>query len=331
MMSRLTLLRKLFYRNSGVPSSAFHIPVLCREAVDALVIDAEGCYVDGTVGGGGHAEEICSRLRGRGKIICLDADADALASARSRLQQFSERTTFIHTNFGVLAGALQRLHVSHINGLLLDLGVSSHQFDKADRGFSFRSDERLDMRMDRHQLETAWDLVNRTDEKALAALLWEFGEERESRRIARGIVAARPVDTTGDLRDVVERAVGGRYLTKSLARVFQALRIAVNRELDQLRDVLAQAMEFIAPKGRLVVISYHSLEDRIVKEFIRGQAAAPEDQRNPFARGPVAEGRLRMVTRKPVIPADKEIALNPRARSAKMRVAERTDVGTERK
>jgi 16S rRNA (cytosine1402-N4)-methyltransferase len=313
-----------------VSSDAFHIPVLCREAVDALVTDAEGCYVDGTVGGGGHAEEICARLRGRGKIVCLDADAAALASARIRLRQFSERTTFIHTNFGELAGALQRLNVSRINGLLLDLGVSSHQFDEADRGFSFRGDERLDMRMDQRQLETAWDLTNKTDEKALAGLLWEYGEERESRRIARGIVAARPVNTTGDLREVVERVVGGRYLTKSLARVFQALRIAVNRELDQLRDVLAQAVELIAPEGRLVVISYHSLEDRIVKEFIRRQAEVPEDQRNPFARGPAAEGRLRIVTRKPVIPGDEEIARNSRARSAKMRVAERTDVGTER-
>jgi 16S rRNA (cytosine1402-N4)-methyltransferase len=314
-----------------VPSDAFHIPVLCREAVDALVTDAEGWYVDGTVGGGGHAEEICARLRGRGKIICLDADADALASAQSRLQQFSERTTFIHTNFGELAGALQRLSVSRINGLLLDLGVSSHQFDVPDRGFSFRGDERLDMRMDQRQLQTAWDIVNRTDEKVLAGILWEFGEERESRRIARGVVAARPVDTTGDLRDAVERAVGGRFLTKSLARVFQALRIAVNKELDQLRNVLAQAVDLITPEGRLVVISYHSLEDRIVKEFIRRQAEVPEDQRNPFARGPAAEGRLRIVTRKAVVPTNEEIARNPRARSAKMRVAERTHVGTERK
>jgi 16S rRNA (cytosine1402-N4)-methyltransferase len=311
-------------------SDAFHIPVLCTEAVDALVVDAEGCYVDGTVGGGGHAEEICKRLRGDGNIICLDADAEALASARLRLQQYAERTTFLHTNFGELAGALQRLHVSLINGLLLDLGVSSHQFDEPERGFSFRGDERLDMRLDQRQLQTAWDIVNTADEKVLASLLWEFGEERQSRRIARHIIAARPVDTTGELRAVVEGAVGGRFLVKTLARVFQALRIAVNHELERLRGVLAQAVDVMAPGGRLVVISYHSLEDRIVKEFLRSESQAPMDARNPFARGAAPEGHLRLVTRKPVIPTDGEIARNPRARSAKMRIAERTDVGTKR-
>jgi 16S rRNA (cytosine1402-N4)-methyltransferase len=313
-----------------VPSDAFHIPVLCREAVDALVTNAEGCYVDGTVGGGGHAEEICARLHGRGNIICLDADADALASARSRLQQCAERTTFLHTNFGELAGALQRLGVSRIDGLLLDLGVSSYQFDVPERGFSFRGDERLDMRLDQRQQLTAWDVVNTAEEKSLATLLWEYGEERESRRIARRIVAARPVNTTGDLRAVVEHAVGARFLTKTLARVFQALRIAVNQELERLRTVLAQAVDLLAPGGRIVVISYHSLEDRIVKEFFRGESEMPAEQRNPFARGAAAEGRLHVVTRKPVVPNDEEMARNSRARSAKMRVAERTDVGTER-
>ena len=308
----------------------FHIPVLCREAVEALITDAEGCYVDGTVGGGGHAEQLCLRLRGRGRVICLDADAEALTSARMRLAPFAERTDFLQTNFAELTDALRRVHVTRIHGLLLDLGVSSHQFDIPERGFSFRGDQRLDMRLDRRQQTTAWDLVNDASEEALATLLWEFGEERESRRIARAIVAARPLDSTGDLRTIVERAVGGRYLVKSLARVFQALRIAVNHELDNLKSVLAQAIGLMVPRGRLVVISYHSLEDRIVKEMFRREAASAAEKDNPFARGPAAEGRLRLVTRKPVMPSEEEITENSRARSAKMRVAERTDVGTER-
>lgn len=309
---------------------AFHIPVLCREAVEALMTDPEGCYVDGTVGGGGHAEHICLRLGGGGRVVCLDADEEALASARTRLALFAERTVFVHANFAELAGALQHAHVARMHGLLLDLGVSSHQFDIPERGFSFRGDERLDMRLDQRQQTTAWDLVNTTAGEVLAGLLWEYGEERESRRIARRVVAARPVNTTGDLRAIVEHTVGGRYRTKSLARVFQALRIAVNHELDNLRSVLDQAVRFMVPGGRLVVISYHSLEDRIVKEVFRSETASPAEKNNPFARGPMAEGRLRLVTRKPVTPSEEETARNPRARSAKMRVAERTDVGTER-
>lgn len=309
---------------------AFHIPVLCREAVEALVTDPAGCYVDGTTGGGGHAEELCMRLSGPGRLVCLDADSEALASARTRLQPFAERTLFCQANFSELTAQLRRAEINRIHGYLLDLGVSSHQFDIPERGFSFRGDERLDMRLDQRQQATAWDIVNSADEATLATLLWKFGEERASRRIAHRIVAARPVDTTGDLRTIVEKAVGGRFLTKSLARVFQALRIAVNRELDNLRSTLAQAVTVLVPGGRIVVISYHSLEDRIVKEFFRGEADAPADQQNPFATGPRAEGRLRLITRKPVIPPDEEIARNPRARSAKMRVAERTDVGTER-
>jgi 16S rRNA (cytosine1402-N4)-methyltransferase len=163
------------------------------------------------------------------------------------LASFAERTEFLHTNFAELTDALRRVNVTRIHGLLLDLGVSSHQFDIPERGFSFRGDERLDMRLDRRQPTTAWDLVNNASEEALAELLWEFGEERASRRIARYIVTARPVDGTGDLRAIVERAVGGRYLVKSLARVFQALRIAVNHELDNLRRVLAQAIELLVP------------------------------------------------------------------------------------
>jgi 16S rRNA (cytosine1402-N4)-methyltransferase len=313
-----------------VSSDPFHIPVLLREAVDAILTDVEGCYVDGTVGGGGHTEELCMRLRGRGRIICLDADEEALSSARARLQQCAERVVFVRANFADVAAVLRAEKVSGIHGVLLDLGVSSHQFDVPERGFSFRGDERLDMRLDQRQQLTAWDLVNTAEEASLSRVLWEFGEEREARRIAHRIVAARPVQTTGDLRSIVELTVGGKYRVKSLARVFQALRIAVNGELENLRRALAAGTEALMPGGRLVVISYHSLEDRIVKEYIRSEAQAPVEQRDPFARGSAAEGRLRVVTRKPVVPGDEELQRNPRARSAKLRVAERTHVGTER-
>lgn len=270
------------------------------------------------------------RLRGSGRIVCFDADEAALIAARERLKRWAERIVFVHANVAELEGALRRMGLQRISGFLLDLGVSSYQLDTPTRGFSFRGDERLDMRLDQRQQTTAWDLVNRSDERELAGILRDFGEEREWRRIARHLVNARPVDTTGDLRAVVERAVGGRYLTKTLARVFQALRIAVNHELENLRSALAAGRDVLVPGGRLAVIAYHSLEDRIVKEFFRDEQQPPVEQRHPFVRGEAAEGRLRLLTRKPITPGEDEILRNPRARSAKMRVAERTNVGTER-
>jgi 16S rRNA (cytosine1402-N4)-methyltransferase len=313
-----------------VSSDLFHIPVLRREAVDAILTDAEGCYVDGTVGGGGHAEELCTRLRGRGRIICIDADEEALSSARKRLQQCAERVVFVRANFADVGAVLRAEQVVGINGFLLDLGVSSHQLDVPERGFSFRGDERLDMRLDQRRQWTAWDLVNTAEEAALSKVLWDYGEEREARRIARRIIAARPVNTTGDLRAIVEQTVNGKFRVKSLARVFQALRIAVNGELDNLRRALAAGTDALLPGGRLVVISYHSLEDRIVKEFFRSEAQTPVERRDPFARGVAAEGRLRLVTRKAVAAGEEELSQNPRARSAKLRVVERTHVGTDR-
>jgi 16S rRNA (cytosine1402-N4)-methyltransferase len=295
-----------------------------------LVTETGGLYVDGTVGGGGHAEEICKRLQGPGRLLCLDADDEALTSARTRLAPFAERTFFVQTNFRFLRNALSRADWTQIHGILLDLGVSSHQLDDPLRGFTFRGDERLDMRMDRRQELTAWELVNTRDEQTVAHLLWEYGEERHARRIARRLVARRPVDTTGALRDVVASAVGGQHLTKSLARVFQALRIAVNGELDSLRSVLADALDFIVPGGRIVVIAYHSLEDRIVKEFFRSESTVPIQRNIPWLPGQEPQPRLRVLTRKPIVPSGEETVQNPRARSAKLRAAERRDVGSQR-
>ena len=309
---------------------AYHIPVLCRDAADVLITGTGGMYVDGTVGGGGHAEEICKRLRGSGRLLCLDADEEALSSARMRLAPYAERTQFAQMNFRLLRNALAGTGWTQIHGILLDLGVSSHQLDAPEGGFTFRNDERLDMRMDRRQEVSAWDIVNTRDELALAKLFWEYGEERLSRRIARRLVTQRPVETTGALRNVVASVVKGPHVTKSLARVFQALRIAVNGELESLTSVLNDAMDLLVPGGRIVVISYHSLEDRIVKEFFRSESTVQVRRDIPLLPGQEPIPRLRVLTRKPIVPSPEETVQNPRARSAKMRAAERRDVGSQR-
>jgi 16S rRNA (cytosine1402-N4)-methyltransferase len=309
----------------------YHTPALCREAVDLLMTDAGGSYVDGTVGGGGHAQEICTRLRGPGRLLCLDADDEALTSARTRLAGFAERTFFVRTNFRFIREAIKTEGWSHTQGILLDLGVSSHQIDAVERGFTFRGDERLDMRMDRRQPLSAWDVVNTYDERALASIIYRYGEEQNARRIARSLVGRRPVETTGELRDVVAALTPERFLNKSLARVFQALRIEVNGELDSLRTVLADARDLLAPGGRIVVISYHSLEDRIVKDFFRSESTVAWNRDVPMMPGQEQEPLLQVLTRKPVVPSDQEISDNPRARSAKMRAAERRYVGTQGK
>lgn len=308
----------------------YHIPALCREAVDLLMTDPGGSYVDGTVGGGGHAWEICSRLQGPGRLLCLDADDEALASARERLAPFTGRTVFARSNFRLLRHVLEDTGWTQVHGILLDLGVSSHQLDAVERGFTFRGDERLDMRMDRRGPVSAWDVVNSYDERRLAGIIHEYGEERNARRIARLIVERRPVETTGALRDVVAVVTPDRFLNKSLARVFQALRIEVNGELDSLRAVLADATDLLLPGGRIVVIAYHSLEDRIVKEFFREGSTVHWTPGVPVMPGTEPEPPLVLLTRKPVVPADSEIEGNPRARSAKMRAAERRHVATER-
>ncbi len=299
---------------------AYHVPVLCEPAVRFLLTDAEGIYVDGTVGGAGHAEAVCVLLRGRGRLIGFDVDDEAIGYAEKLLEPFRERVVLLRANFGALRAELAALGIESITGLLLDLGVSSHQLDEADRGFSFRGDELLDMRMDRRQQFTARDVVNTYDEGALAGVLWKYGEERNSRRIARRIVAARNIERTGALREIVESAVGRRYLTKSLARVFQALRIEVNGELKSLERVLTDGISLLAPGGRLVVISYHSLEDRIVKACFRRESA----ERLPSGYTDVlVSPKLRILTRKPVGPDQTEAARNPRSRSAKLRAAEK--------
>lgn len=305
--------------------STYHEPVLCVEALGFLLTERDGIYVDGTIGGGGHAERICAWLGPGGRLIGCDADADAIAAAGDRLAGFGARVTLLHTNFRHLPGELALRGITRVHGILLDLGVSSYQLDAEGKGFSFRGDERLDMRMDRRQSLSAWDVANGYSRDRLVEILREFGEERDARRIARVIEERRPVHTTGQLSAIVEECVGARFVTKSLARVFQAFRIEVNGELESLERALEGIPELLVPGGRCVVISYHSLEDRIVKEFFRREAADAIRSGHKYAPDTPRTPRLEILTRKPVTAGDEERARNPRGRSAKLRAAARPE------
>jgi len=301
----------------------YHVPVMLDEVVRYLLTDPGGIYVDATVGGGGHAEAICNRLNAAGRLICFDVDEKAIELSRARLKRFQERVSMVHSNFGNLKTDPEPVVAGRIHGLLLDLGVSSFQLDEGSRGFSFRVDERIDMRMDRQQLLSGWDVVNTYEEKALAKILWEYGEERNSRRLAKRIVECRPVHTTGALSHIVEVTVGKRFLTKTLARVFQAIRIEVNSELENLKTVLTDSIDLLAYGGRIVVISYHSLEDRVVKSILKEETVRTTPSVNMYVANEEGPHRLRLLTKKPVRPTASEVQRNPRSRSARMRVAER--------
>jgi 16S rRNA (cytosine1402-N4)-methyltransferase len=302
----------------SVQRSAFHhVPVLLSEVVAGLNPRGGGRYIDGTVGGGGHAAALLGRSGPGGRLLGLDADPAALAAARAELAPFGERATLVHGNFREL-GQLARQHgFDAADGILLDLGVSSHQLDTPERGFSFAADAPLDMRLDPTQGDTAADLLNRLPESELADLIYRYGEERGSRRVARFIAEARrkrPIATTSELAELVARALGGkRGKIHPATRTFQALRIAVNRELESLEIALPQAVELLAAGGRLAVISFHSLEDRIVKLFFRAESGY----------GGTGQGRLAIITKKPIEAGGDEIQANPRARSAKLRIAEK--------
>ncbi len=301
----------------------YHEPVMADETLAFLLTDRDGAYVDGTVGGGGHAEKICESLSPRGRLIGIDADAEAIEESRKRLERFGSRVVLIRGNFRNFASELKTLGAGQVAGILLDLGVSSHQIDRPDRGFSFRGDGKLDMRMDDRRGISAHDVINAYPEEQLERIIREYGEERAARRIARALVQERPVSTSGELNGVIERCVGPRFLTKSLARVYQALRIEVNGELDSLREALASVPDALCAGGRCVVIGYHSLEDRIVKEFFRAEAADSIPSRHKYIPDEPREPRLAILTKRPVTATGDEIARNGRARSAKLRAARR--------
>lgn len=305
-------------------ASGYHAPVLWNDVIHYLVTDPVGTYVDGTLGGGGHTEALLQAMGPGGRVFAIDRDDDALKVAGERLAPEIEsgRLILLKGNFADAPQLLADHGVQTINGMLLDLGVSSHQFDAANRGFSHRFDAPLDMRMDQAQGEDAADLVNRLDVGDLIRLLSRYGEEPKAPRIAHALVDARPISTTGKLTSIVESAAPRGQEKKTLARVFQALRIAVNDELEALDHILAAAPAFIAPGGRLAIISYHSLEDRRVKRIMRSGHPDGNVRRDVFGN------RLspwREVTRKPVSASEGEIEVNPRSRSARLRVAERVD------
>ncbi|MCX6133167.1 MAG: 16S rRNA (cytosine(1402)-N(4))-methyltransferase RsmH [Ignavibacteriales bacterium] len=306
--------------------ASYHTPVLREEVLAWLITSTDGLYVDATLGGGGHAESILQRLDPTGVLVGFDADPDAIQFAAARLSLFGERGILVHENFRNISAALSQRGISQIGGILFDLGVSSHQLDEPSKGFSFRGDDRLDMRMDPSQSLDARTVVNQYDETELAGIIWKYGEERASRSLARAIVRQRtgaPLETTGELVALVRSVVGERFLIKTLARVFQALRIEVNRELESLTGALAQAIALLKPGARVVVISYHSLEDRIVKETFKREAALIRPSGNKLVPDTILEPKLRILTKKPVEATEEECSLNPRSRSAKLRAAER--------
>ena len=309
-------------------SDAYHTPVLVDEVIRYLKPAGEGPYVDATLGGGGHAESLLEQILPRGRLVAFDADLEAIEFSRKRLDRFAERITFVRDNFANLEQRLDELGIHKVNGVLMDLGVSSHQLDETGRGFSFQRDSRLDMRMNGTQQRDAWSIVNHYEEGRLADCLWLYGEERYSRRIAKAIVTAREqgaITTTRELATIVEATVGQQFVQKTLARIFQAIRIVVNDELENLRSGLRSAAARLAPQGRLVVISYHSLEDRIVKEYFREESRTFTKSVHKLIPDSPRQHLLTLVTKKPIEATVGEIARNPRARSAKLRVAERVD------
>lgn len=301
-----------------------HQPVLFQAALDSLLVQPGGRYIDATVGGGGHAAGILAASSPQGRLLGIDRDPAAIKVASTRLAPYTGRFVLVHASFEHLAAVAREHHFAPADGILFDLGLSSLQLGDPARGFAFMSDGPLDMRYDPTQSGvTAATLVNQLSVDELAALLFRYGEEGRARRIAEAIVAARPLYTTTELARVIERAVGRRGHLHPATRTFQALRIAVNDELAVLEAALPQAVELLRPGGRLVVISFHSLEDRIVKQFLRREShnciCPPE--------APVCTchhvATVRLITRKPIVPSAEEIAANPRSRSARMRVAER--------
>ena len=305
-----------------------HVPVLLEETVSRLVTEPGGWLVDATAGAGGHAAAILAAAGLDARLLALDRDGDALELARAALAPFGERVILERANFSELAAVAARHGVQGVRGVLIDLGVSSMQLDRAERGFSFLRDSPLDMRMDVRQELTAAKLLARLPEAELAGVLWRYGEEPMSRRIAKAVAAARAqgqaLETTAQLAELVSRVKGGRRgHAHPATQVFQALRIAVNGELAALETVLPAALDLLAPGGRLAVISFHSLEDRMVKQFMAAHEGRMESLAKGGARWSGQLPRARRVVRKALTATEEETARNPRARSAKLRVLER--------
>lgn len=306
-----------------------HRSVLLEETIQGLNIKPDGIYVDGTLGGGGHAYEVCRRLGDKGSIVGIDQDAAAIEAASIRLKDFGEKVTIVRSNYCDMKSKLHELGIDKVDGIVLDLGVSSYQLDTAERGFSYREDAPLDMRMDTRQKMTARDIVNDYSEAELFRVIRDYGEDKFAKNIAKHIAGARaksPVETTGQLTEIIRAAIPMKYQKKSghpAKRTFQAIRIELNRELDVLRDSLDDMIDLLSPGGRLCIITFHSLEDRIVKSAFRkneNPCTCPPDF-PVCVCGNVSKGSI--VTRKPILPSEEELACNSRSKSAKLRIFER--------
>ena len=308
-----------------------HKSVLLYETVDSLNIRPDGIYVDGTLGGGGHAYEVCRRLGEHGRLIGIDQDADAIQAASGRLKEYGEKATIVRSNYRNIKEVLSSLGIGKVDGIYLDLGVSSYQLDTVERGFTYREDVPLDMRMDQRQSLTARDIVNEYSEMELFHIIRDYGEEKFAKNIAKHIVNKRkesPIETTGQLIEVIKgaipmkvRAVGGHPAKKT----FQAIRIECNRELDVLKDSIDAMIDLLNPGGRLCIITFHSLEDRIVKRaFKKNENPCTCPPNFPVCVcGNVSKGK--QLTRKPIIPGEEELEYNKRAKSSKLRVFERAE------
>ena len=300
-------------------ATTYHIPVLLKPSVDGLNIRPDGVYVDVTFGGGGHSREILSRLGKNGRLLSFDQDEDA-----ERNIVADPRFTFVRSNFRYLHNFLRYYDVEQVDGILADLGVSSHHFDDSERGFSFRFEGKLDMRMNKRAGMTASDVVNTYDEERLADLFYLYGELKNSRKLAAALVNARgmqKIETIGHFLDVIKPLFGRERERKELAKVFQALRIEVNQEMEALKEMLRAAIQALRPGGRLVVITYHSLEDRMVKNIMKTGNISGKMEQDFYGR---IQTPLKVVNNKVIVPTEEEVERNPRSRSAKLRIAEKT-------
>ena len=305
-----------------------HKSVLLNETIDGLNIKPDGIYVDGTLGGGGHANEVCRRLGEKGSIVGIDQDAAAIEAASARLKDFGEKVTIVRSNYCDMKSKLHELGIDKVDGIVLDLGVSSYQLDTAERGFSYREDAPLDMRMDTRQKMTARDIVNDYTEADLYRVIRDYGEDKFAKNIAKHIVQARavkPVETTAELSEIIRASIPMKFQKKSghpAKRTFQAIRIELNRELDVLRDSLDDMIDLLNPGGRLCIITFHSLEDRIVKSAFRkneNPCTCPPDF-PVCVCGKKSKGSI--ITKKPILPSEEELEYNSRSKSAKLRIFE---------
>ena len=306
-----------------------HKSVLLEETIEGLRVKPDGIYVDGTLGGAGHAREVCARLSAKGRFIGIDQDQDAIIAAGERLAGYGERVTIIRSNYCYMVDELKKLGIRQVDGILLDLGVSSYQLDNEERGFSYRTDAPLDMRMDQRQTRTAADIINGYEEKELYRIIRDYGEDKFAKNIAKHIVAARqkaPIRTTGELTEIIRQSIPMKMQALGghpAKRTFQAVRIELNRELDVLRESLDGMIDILSDGGRICVITFHSLEDRIVKTIFRkneNPCTCPPDF-------PVCvcgkKPRGKVITKKPILPGKEEQEENPRSKSAKLRIFER--------